>query len=104
MLQSNLPDPRVGRIELHRIGLPENVQKHILIGRVGGMLVGGPVGRVAVELHVPGESSPLRGGKGGPQKIWPGPVIPDARMMEGDFPAYTKKIITRIRLNALNAS
>jgi len=25
-------------------------------------------------------------------------------MMEGDFPAYTKKIITRIRLNAFNAS
>lgn len=25
-------------------------------------------------------------------------------MMEGDFPAYTKKIITRIRLSALNAS
>lgn len=25
-------------------------------------------------------------------------------MMDGDFPAYTKKIITRIRLNALNAS
>ena len=43
MLKGNLPDPGVTGIGQHRIRLPKNVQPHVLIGRVGGMLVRIPV-------------------------------------------------------------
>ncbi len=84
MLHRHLADPRKRRIRQPRIGLPKDVEPDVLISRIGRVLVSRPVGRVAVELHIPGQDPAIRRVEGGPQKIRTRPVVPGAGGQEPD--------------------
>ena len=84
VLQRHLADPRGRPIRKRRIRLPENMESDILVGGVGGVCVGAPIGGVAMQLHIPHESPAIGRGKRGAQEVRPRPMIPDAGVVQPD--------------------
>ena len=78
--QGNLTNRRKGG-RRGWIQLPKNVEGNLLVKGVIRVPVRVPIGRVAVDLHVPLIKGSVRRGKRSSEEIRPSPMIPKPRMV-----------------------